>query len=107
MLYPFDDIKKDLSLNDDRMRYHIRKHKLAYVKMGHKRFFTKPQLDEFYKCVFEIKGADECSVSTKESSQTMTSGTSGVLSPMVTEWLQSGVLQASSAKEKQSKSADT
>ena len=102
MLYPFDDVKKDLSLNDDRMRYHIRKPKLAYVKMGHKRFFTKPQLDEFYKCVFEIKGADKCSVSTKEKK----SGTSGVLSPMVTEWLQSGVLQPKLAKEKLNKSAD-
>tara|TARA_R100001460_G_scaffold34524_1_gene67036 strand:+ start:263 stop:574 length:312 start_codon:yes stop_codon:yes gene_type:complete len=102
MLYPFDDVKKELGLNDDRMRYHIRKHKLQYVKMGHKRFFTDEQRNDFYNCVFQIKGADKCSASTKEKM----SGTSVVLSPMVTEWLQSGNLQARQLREKLSKSAD-
>ena len=102
MLYPFDDVKQELGLNDDRMRYHIRKNKLQYVKMGHKRFFTKEQRDNFYNCVFQIKGADQCSTSTNGK----TSGTSAVLSPMVTEWLQSGDLQAKQLREKLSKSAD-
>ena len=41
MLYLFDDVKQELGLNDDRMRYHIRKNKLQYVKMGHKRSSQK------------------------------------------------------------------
>ena len=102
MLYPFDDVKKDLSLSDERMRYQIKKHGLQYVKMGHQRFFTKDQLDDFYKAVFEIKGADGCSVSTSAKKPT----TSAALSPMVTEWLQSGVLQARLANAEPKKSAD-
>ena len=100
MLYPFEDIKDNLHLTEQGLRYHLKKHDLQYVKMGHKRFFTKEQLDEFYSAVFEIRGANECSQSTKEKKHT----TSVVLSPMVTEWLQSGELQARLTNAEQKKS---